>query len=373
MQYSTMVESPVSFLVEDYAPGYTIDFRRPAASTDVGRARETFDWRQFSEQESDRELVERLGAQLVALGVTEHGADLDASLRAFTRELELDRQLSVCLRRLGVGRQPSGRVEKLRALLERTHCARRPPHFPVRLYCHVPGGTTELEAGSTHYGYVLDGECIVQDGGRQVTVTPNTFFCIAGAARIQGSGRVEVTTRFEYLGITQYGGEVEKWGRLEYIDGCTDTVLLHPPRRGDPCYNALYFPEFTEQTQHVHPSLRCGLVIDGCGVCKTPYGEHALARGKLFFLPPETYHSFHTRENGTGGRAALTVIAFHPDSDFGPTDDDHPMINRTYFKFLHRLASAEKEQSTANKRRERPLEIRRREPALPAPALGARR
>jgi hypothetical protein len=34
------------------------------------------------------------------------------------------------------------------------------------------------------------------------------------------------------------------------------------------------------------------------------------------------------------------VLAFHPDSDFGPTDEDHPMLNRTYFYFLHRLRSA---------------------------------
>ena len=25
----------------------------------------------------------------------------------------------------------------------------------------------------------------------------------------------------------------------------------------------------------------------------------------------------------------MCVIAYHPDSDFGPTDDDHPMVNRT--------------------------------------------
>jgi hypothetical protein len=25
----------------------------------------------------------------------------------------------------------------------------------------------------------------------------------------------------------------------------------------------------------------------------------------------------------------LRVIAYHPDSDFGPTHEDHPMINRT--------------------------------------------
>jgi hypothetical protein len=27
----------------------------------------------------------------------------------------------------------------------------------------------------------------------------------------------------------------------------------------------------------------------------------------------------------------LDVIAYHPDTDFGPTDDNHPMINRTWF------------------------------------------
>jgi hypothetical protein len=26
----------------------------------------------------------------------------------------------------------------------------------------------------------------------------------------------------------------------------------------------------------------------------------------------------------------MDVIAFHPDSDWGPTDEKHPMLNRTY-------------------------------------------
>lgn len=25
----------------------------------------------------------------------------------------------------------------------------------------------------------------------------------------------------------------------------------------------------------------------------------------------------------------MDVIAYHPDSDFGPQDEDHPMVNRT--------------------------------------------
>ncbi|MBL4846693.1 MAG: AraC family ligand binding domain-containing protein [Planctomycetes bacterium] len=116
-------------------------------------------------------------------------------------------------------------------------------------------------------------------------------------------------------------------------------MLVPPARLGAPCFNALYFPAETRQTQHTHPSLRAGIVVSGEGVCKTPNGDHALVPGRIFFLPPETWHAFHTGDDG-GQRSALTVIAFHPDSDFGPTDDDHPMLNRTYFQFLHRLRSS---------------------------------
>jgi hypothetical protein len=34
-------------------------------------------------------------------------------------------------------------------------------------------------------------------------------------------------------------------------------------------------------------------------------------------------HAFQTFD------APMNVIAFHPDSDFGPEDEFHPMINRT--------------------------------------------
>ena len=43
--------------------------------------------------------------------------------------------------------------------------------------------------------------------------------------------------------------------------------------------------------------------------------------GKMY---PNGTHSFMTPE--TNG---MDVIAFHPDSDFGATDINHPMINRT--------------------------------------------
>ena len=43
----------------------------------------------------------------------------------------------------------------------------------------------------------------------------------------------------------------------------------------------------------------------------------------MFVIEPHGLHSFRNVDQ------SLTVIAFHPDSDFGPRHDDHPMVNRT--------------------------------------------
>jgi len=40
-------------------------------------------------------------------------------------------------------------------------------------------------------------------------------------------------------------------------------------------------------------------------------------------IPAGCLHSFFTTDS------SLDVIAWHPDSDFGPTHDDHPMVNLT--------------------------------------------
>jgi hypothetical protein len=47
-------------------------------------------------------------------------------------------------------------------------------------------------------------------------------------------------------------------------------------------------------------------------------------------IPTGSVHSFYTRET------PLDVIAWHPDSDFGPTDENHPMRNRTILGKAHR-------------------------------------
>ena len=48
-----------------------------------------------------------------------------------------------------------------------------------------------------------------------------------------------------------------------------------------------------------------------------------LNTGDVFYIPPFVKHMFDTEEE------CLNIIAFHPDNDWGPTDEIHPMINRT--------------------------------------------
>ena len=122
-------------------------------------------------------------------------------------------------------------------------------------------------------------------------------------------------------------GWLEVMGRLRYIDGCTDSLLVPPIRLGDPCLNLLHFPKNTDQTMHTHPSDRIGMILSGQGVCVTQDSESEtvtqLLPGMLFCIHAGGRHKFRTEDN------TMRVLAYHPDSDFGPTDQDHPMINRT--------------------------------------------
>lgn len=155
------------------------------------------------------------------------------------------------------------------------------------------------------------------------------MFCVApegvgigcGVGIEGGAGLAIVVTG--YRGVFQVGGPPEARGRLRYIDGCTDTLLVCPPRLGEACLNHLHIPAGTLQSAHVHTTDRIGVIARGHGTCHTHSGEHALAPGLGWWIPAGVRHHFAT------GLASLDVLAWHPDSDFGPTDGDHPMVNRT--------------------------------------------
>jgi mannose-6-phosphate isomerase-like protein (cupin superfamily) len=180
-----------------------------------------------------------------------------------------------------------------------------------------------LPGGATHFGYVFKGYPTLQVGPHQYLLSPGMYFSLPGAAVVHGAGQGIVASRRGYAGFFQIGGPVEDVGRLNYIDGCTDSLLIPPIMMGDPCLNLLFFPPRIDQTQHTHPSMRVGIVTRGRGRCVTPDREIPLVPGGAFIIPTDGLHSFHTEES------SMTVIAYHPDSDFGPTHETHPMINRT--------------------------------------------
>ncbi len=50
-----------------------------------------------------------------------------------------------------------------------------------------------------------------------------------------------------------------------------------------------------------------------------------LRAGGVFMLEESELHSFATVPG-----VNMEIVAYHPDSDWGPTDEDHPMLNRTF-------------------------------------------
>jgi hypothetical protein len=211
--------------------------------------------------------------------------------------------------------------------------------FPTILYgfdsrCAEHAGRGEqgisIPAAGACYGYVESGAVKVRaaaGAGRGMTVGSEMFFATANGAELgfEEPGRMVVIQAVGYRGYNLGGGPIEERGRLRYIDTCSDTVLVASPLLGDPCLNHLHFPTGVDQTEHTHPSTRAGIIARGSGWCMTPSGRYALSPGRIFHIPRDGRHRF-----ATGDGVSMDVIAYHPDSDFGPTHEEHPMVNRTW-------------------------------------------
>ena len=176
---------------------------------------------------------------------------------------------------------------------------------------------------ATHFGFVHNGSATLTGPSGSFDLSPGMYFALPTAGSVGGAGQGVVMSRLGYRGFFQVGGPIESHGRLRYIDGCTDSLLIGPVLMGDPCLNLLSIPPGTDQTAHTHPSHRIGLIVRGAGRCVTPDETVPLEPGMVFLIPADRLHSFHTEDT------ELAIIAYHPDSDFGPTHDNHPMLNRT--------------------------------------------
>jgi mannose-6-phosphate isomerase-like protein (cupin superfamily) len=182
-------------------------------------------------------------------------------------------------------------------------------------------------AHSTTYGYVLSGNVKL---GLTHTAYENEYFCVytKNIEQFVVDGEVVFFTRIGFKGQNTIGGPLEKSGRLCYIDGCSDSLLIYPPRQGDPSLNALFFPPGIDQTFHIHPSIRLGVVVDGEGFSNVKENgvekEVPLKVGDMFCIEERETHRFRTTNSH------MTVVPYHPDGDWGPTDHNHTMLNRTY-------------------------------------------
>jgi hypothetical protein len=160
-----------------------------------------------------------------------------------------------------------------------------------------------------------------------VDLTEGMYFCVSeGVVQAISTDASTLVISSRFKGLRQFGGPIERSGRLKYVSGCSDTLLISPTHRGDPCLNHLHIPSRVLQDQHYHPSDRVGIILRGSGVCHAMNEHINLDAGMAWRIPAGMDHCFEAGLNG------LDVITWHPDSDFGPTDEDHPMINRTWIR-----------------------------------------
>lgn len=203
-----------------------------------------------------------------------------------------------------------------------------------------PSSSCMLDAVSNHtlpeyakwgsiYGYSF-GKSTIEIGNKKHLLSKGQYFSLFAGDNLPSincDNKLFLVTRLGYK-CQDTLGWVEEQGRLSYIDGCSDSLLIYPPRLGDPSLNLLYFPPGIDQTKHLHPSIRLGCVIAGEGISDVWIaGEiqpNKLVVGTSFCLEEKEQHRFRTTST------SMTVIAWHPDGDWGPTDHNHTMLNRTY-------------------------------------------
>lgn len=174
---------------------------------------------------------------------------------------------------------------------------------------------------STTYCVVMDGEVSMLD---HTWKTGEYFSMWSGAERFRVNGTAWFVCRIGFRGQDMTGHGIEDKGRLTYIDNCSSTILVYPPRYGDPSLHLLYFPKGIDQSFHTHPSIRMGLVHSGRGKACLQDEEMDLLPGKMFCLDEQEVHRFRTDDS------EMRIIAYHPDGNWGPTDEAHPMLNRTF-------------------------------------------
>jgi len=211
-----------------------------------------------------------------------------------------------------------------------------PPHSMTQALSHAGQPATlktwqretlQLATPGTHWGFVFAGQAWLHRGEQPEPPFPlpaGMYFSLPEAGVLDGATSAGfVVTCPTYHGVFGLGGPIEHRGRLAYVNGGTNSVLIPPPLLGDPCLHAMYLPPQVEQTMHTHPSYRIGMLVNGKGQVETPNGVDAIAPGDIFLIPADQEHRFCTATQG------LCAVVFHPDSEVGFSHRQNPMLQRT--------------------------------------------
>lgn len=189
------------------------------------------------------------------------------------------------------------------------------------------------------YGVVTQGSVLLAENQTFHTIKAGHFFTTKKGAKFQleDPQTVIVTVQFEqYKGVFTLG-EIPSFGNLGYINGAYNRVLSGPQMKGLPCLNSLHIDVPIDQTAHTHPSTRVGVIMDGNIEARIYRNEDdklprklILAKGDVFVMKPDTIHSFHKTD--AQGDNPMHLVAFHPDSETGPTHEVAPMMTNSLVK-----------------------------------------
>lgn len=203
-------------------------------------------------------------------------------------------------------------------------------NLPFKLYAWTPSQPLKLPDQSngrpsphTLWGFIYEGTTVLESTHNTYALKTGQYFSICDAVLLSG-GHGFVVDSIGYKGLNHIGGPIEASGRLKYLNNSTDTLLISPVRKGEPCLNVLYFPPNTDQQLHYHPSARIGMLAWGSGTYLNLAGSYRMTAGQLFFTRPNECHKFQT-----GPSEPMTLVIFHPDSLVGPTDEHHAMLDGT--------------------------------------------
>lgn len=184
----------------------------------------------------------------------------------------------------------------------------------------------QLGAGLVHFGVVQTGRATLKRNRQELLIPSEHYFRTSGPSNISGGLGLLIsmaTAQERSLKI----GEIPQRGYLEYKPGGRMAAICPPDVRGDPNLNMLEMdPTIRDQDDHFHPSVRVNIVITGSVTCFTHNAPpRELFPGDVIVLHPKQHHRFVAGDQG------MRFVAFHPDSNYGPTRDDNPMLNNTFY------------------------------------------